>query len=331
MKPDIKPFILIFLPFAAGVICLCFGRYIVPIDEVFKAVISYATSDEPDVYERIVMSIRFPRIVLAGIIGAALAIAGATFQSTLSNPLASPDVIGISSASAFGAVLGIFLGLGSFSVQFLALGMGIMGIFIVFGLCKLSKSQSILTIVLAGIIIAGVFTALISLIKYVADPLTQLPDIVYWLMGGLTGANYNTITTVAPFLIAGTAVIVLLRWRLNIISLSDEEIQAMGHSPRRLRWTFMIAATVLVAASVSVCGQIGWIGLVIPHIARLITGSDNTKVIPVSATVGATFLIVCDTICRSLIDAEIPLSIVTALIGAPIFALLFMRRSKEWS
>ena len=331
MRPDIKPFILIFLPFVTGVVCLCFGRYVVPLDEVFNAVISYATSTDYNVYERVVMNIRFPRIVLAGIIGAALAIAGATFQSTLSNPLASPDVIGISSASAFGAVLGIFFGLGSFSVQFLALGMGILAIFIVFGLCKLSKSQSILTIVLAGIIIAGVFTALISLIKYVADPLTQLPDIVYWLMGGLTGANYNTIATVAPFLIAGAAVIVLLRWRLNIISLSDEEIQAMGHSPRKLRWTFMIAATVLVAASVSVCGQIGWIGLVIPHIARLITGSDNTKVIPVSATIGATFLIICDTICRSLIDAEIPLSIVTALIGAPIFALLFMRRNNEWS
>ena len=331
MRYENKLLILAAVPVVLGLICLGIGRYYVPYDRVLADMWSYAFSPTGTTEEIAVMKIRFPRIVMAAIVGAALALAGTTFQSTLSNPLASPDVIGISSAAAFGAALAIFLGLSAFPMQVIALIMGLVALVIVFFICKASRSSSILTIVLAGIIIAGVFNALIALIKYLADPLTQLPDITYWLMGSLSGKGYDTILYSLPLFLIGVIVIFVLRWRLNIISLDDEEIRALGHDPGKLRWTFLIAATMLVATSVSLCGQVGWIGLVIPHVARLIVGSDNTRVVPVSMILGASFLIACDTVCRSLIAAEIPLSICTALIGAPVFAVLFIRRYRSWS
>ena len=331
MRYEHKLIILAVVPVVLGFICLGIGRYHVPYDRVLADIWSYVFSPTGTSEEVVVMEIRFPRIVMAAIVGAALALAGTAFQSTLSNPLASPDVIGISSAAAFGAALAIFLGLSSIPMQFIALAMGLAALGIVFLLCRTSRSSSILTIVLAGIIIAGVFNALIALIKYVADPLTQLPDITYWLMGSLSGKGYDTILYALPFFLVGTIVIFALRWRLNIISLDEEEIKALGHDPGKLRWTFLIAATMLVSTSVSLCGQVGWIGLVIPHVSRLLVGSDNTRVVPVSMALGASFLIFCDTVCRALIEAEIPLSICTALIGAPIFAALFVRRYRLWS
>ena len=331
MKYEHKLLILTLLPIALGLIALGIGRYQIPYGDVFGCVWSYIVSPTGSPQETVVMDIRFPRLLLAALVGASLAAAGATFQSTLSNPLASPDVIGVSSASAFGAAFAILLGLSMLPLQILSLTMGLVSLVIVFLLCRFSRSSSILTIVLAGIIIAGVFNALIALTKFVADPLTQLPDITFWLMGSLSGKGYDTILEALPLLLLGMAVIYSLRWRLNIISLDDEEIRAMGHDPRRLRWTFLIAATMLVSTSVALCGQIGWVGLVIPHMARLMVGSDNRKVIPVSILLGATFMMFCDTVCRSLIAAEIPLSICTALIGAPIFAILFLRRNRNWS
>ena len=331
MRYENKILLLAAVPVVLGFLLLGVGRYSVPFDHVVECIWSFIVSPTGSTEETVVMEVRFPRIVMSAIVGCALAMAGTVFQSTLSNPLASPDVIGVSSATAFGAALAIFIGLSAIPMQFLALAMGLVALAVVFFICKSSHSSSILSIVLAGIIIAGVFNALIALIKYIADPLTQLPDITYWLMGSLSGKGYDTILNALPLFLIGAIVIYALRWRLNIISLDDEEIRALGHDPAKLRWTFMLAATLLVATSVSLCGQVGWIGLVIPHIARLIVGSDNSRVIPVSMVLGATFLMVCDTICRSLIAAEIPLSICTALIGAPIFAVLFIRRQRSWS
>jgi iron complex transport system permease protein len=330
MRYRYKLLLLALLPVVLGAIVLCIGRFYVPFDQVLQSIWSFITSPTGTAEEITVMKIRMPRIILAGMIGAALALAGTAFQSTLANPLASPDVIGVSSASAFGAAFAIFLGLSGFFLQFMALIMGLVSLVIVFMLCKFARSTSILTIVLAGIIIAGVFNALIALIKFVADPLTQLPDITYWLMGSIAGKGYDTVLSAIPLIGIASIIIFALRWRLNIISLDDEEVKAMGHNPQRLRWTFLISSTVLVATAVSLCGQIGWVGLVIPHMARLIVGSDNQRVVPVSMAIGAAFLIFCDTVCRSAIAAEIPLSICTALIGAPIFAYLFIRRRKAW-
>ena len=331
MRYEAKLTVLVILLVLMAVICLGIGRYHVPYDHVFQCIWSYALSPTGTAEETTVMGIRFPRIVMAMLVGSALAVAGTAFQSTLSNPLASPDVIGVSSASAFGAAFAIFLGLAVFPMQSLAVAMGLVALGVVFLLSRFARSSSILTIVLAGIIIAGVFNALISLIKYVADPLTQLPDITYWLMGSLSGKGYDTIAQALPLFVIGMGVILVLRWRLNIVSLDDEEIRALGHNPQALRWTFLVSATLLVAVSVALCGQIGWVGLVIPHMSRLIIGSDNSKVVPTSMVIGAAFMVFCDTVCRSLIAAEIPLSICTALIGAPIFAVLFIRRYRGWS
>lgn len=322
--------LLFILPFIVVIISLCCGRYMISPADVFASLLSFFDNGPITTYESVVINIRLPRIILGAMVGIGLAVAGATFQSAFSNPLASPDVIGVSSGAAFGAVIGIMAGFSPISIQLTALVMGLFAIALVYALCRASHTDSILMIVLAGIIVAGVFTALISLMKFVADPLTQLPDIVYWLMGSLTGASYSKIGIALPFLVIGLIIITMMKWRLNVISLSDEEMRALGHNPRYLRWTFIIAATMLVATCVSICGQIGWIGLVIPHVARLLVGSDNRLVIPFSASLGVTFVVAVDTVCRSAVEAEIPLSIMTALIGAPIFAILFIRRGRAW-
>ncbi|MDR3283424.1 MAG: iron ABC transporter permease [Candidatus Methanoplasma sp.] len=314
---------------ASALVAVCIGTYWIAPADVFASYVSYFNGEGRTITEIVVINLRTPRVILALMVGMGLAAAGATSQSAFSNPLASPDVIGVSSGAAFGAALGILLFNHEAATQILAVTFGLAAIAIVFTLCKSSRSDSMLMIVLSGIIVAGLFSALVSLIKYVSDPMSKLPEITYWLMGTMSGASYSRIVVALPMFIAGMAMIYVMKWRLNILTLSDEEVMALGHNPKVVRWTAVFASTLVVAATVSLCGLVGWVGLVIPHVARLFVGTDNRHVIPMCMAVGGIFMLAMDTICRTVSVEEIPLSIMTAVVGAPLFAILFIWRGRN--
>lgn len=316
----------VLLPLVFGLVALSIGRFTIPLQEVLSTLLSPFGFTANENSEMIVWNVRLPRIIMAMLVGAGLAVAGASFQSVFANPLASPDTLGVSSGAAFGAALAILLTFSSFFVQSLAIVFGIIAIAVTFLLSRLKGNGNMLLIVLAGVIVSAFFTALVSAIKYVADPQQKLPEITYWLMGSLSGSSWQDLLFSGPLILIGIIGIFLLRWRLNILVLSEEEISSMGMKVTHIRWTVILLATMIIAASVSVVGQVGWIGLVIPHIARAIVGTDHRKMIPLSISMGATFLIIIDTISRSVVAGEIPLSILTAIIGAPLFAFLYFRK-----
>ena len=278
--------------------------------------------------EVVLWTIRFPRILLALLVGAGLSVAGCAFQSLFSNPLATPDTLGVASGASFGAALGILLGFSLIGIQFCALLLGIFAVFLTY-ISGTGKGNSMNTIVLAGIMIGSLFSALVSFVKFVADAETQLPAITYWLMGSLSSASYNTLLLGAPFIIVGIVVLYLLRWRLNILMLSDDEAKSSGTNIKLLRTITIIAATMVTGSCVSMCGQVGWVGLIIPHMCRMKFGNNHIALVPASISIGAIFMVIVDTIARSLVATEIPISILTAIIGAPFFITL-MRRSGGW-
>ena len=252
--------------------------------------------------------------------------AGCAFQSLFSNPLATPDTLGVASGTSFGAALGILMGFSLIGIQFSALLFGIIAV----SLTYLSvKGHSINTIVLAGIMIGSLFSALVSFTKFVADSESQLPAITYWLMGSLSSASYKTLMLGAPFIIVGIFILYLLRWRLNILMLSEDEAKSSGTNIKLLRTITIIAATMMTGSCVSMCGQVGWVGLIIPHMCRMKFGNNHLSLIPASISIGAVFMVIVDTIARSLVATEIPISILTAIVGAPFFITL-MRRSGGW-
>lgn len=318
--------VLVLLPLIFGIVAICVGRFTIPLTEVITTLLSPLGLETNDSFYMVVWNVRLPRVLMAILIGAGLAVAGATFQSVFANPLASPDTLGVSSGAAFGAAFAILFSLSAFLVQSIAIVFGIIAIAVTFLLSRLKGNGNMLLIVLAGIIVSAFFTALVSGIKYVADPQEKLPEITYWLMGSLSGSSWQDLLFAGPMIFVGLVGIYLLRWRLNILVLSEEEISSMGMRVNHIRWAVILLATMIIAASVSVVGQVGWIGLVIPHIARAIVGNDHRKIIPACISIGATFLIIIDTISRSVIAGEIPLSILTAIIGAPLFAFLYFRK-----
>ncbi|MDR1404369.1 MAG: iron ABC transporter permease [Candidatus Methanoplasma sp.] len=332
-KPGPKLLILIsfLLLVVSAAVAVCIGTYHISITDVFSAYITYFQGGETTVVESIVVNLRTPRVILALMAGAGLAVAGTASQSAFSNPLASPDVIGVSSGAAFGAAAGILLFNNDAATQLMAVAFGLAAIAAVFALCKSSRSDSILMIVLSGIIVAGLFSAMVSLVKYVADPMSKLPEITYWLMGTLSGASYSKIIVALPMFVAGMVLIYVMKWRLNILTLSDDEVRALGHNPKKVRWTAVLASTLVVAAVVSVCGLIGWIGLVIPHVARLLVGTDNRYVLPLCISIGGIFMLAMDTVARTASVEELPLSILTAIVGAPLFASIFIWRGRGWT
>jgi iron complex transport system permease protein len=244
------------------------------------------------------------------------------------NPLVSPDVLSVSSGSAFGAVLGIMLGAGAMVNTALALSLGILSLFLTYGLSKIGGrgQRSILNLILAGMIMTALFNALTSFMKYIADAETQLPEITYWLMGSFSSANYKDVRIVLAPILGGAAVLYLLRYRINILSLGDEEAIALGVDPAKTRFIILFAATLVTASCVTVTGIIGWVGLVMPHIARKLVGDDCRILIPASALIGGIFLLLVDDLARNLYTIELPLGILTSLIGAPFFLYLMIRR-----
>ena len=279
----------------------------------------------------VVFEIRLPRIIGALVVGACLAISGAAFQSIFKNPLVSSDLLGVSNGAGFGAALAILISGANIVTQIFAFVFGLISVATTYLISKTYKAGGILVLVLSGVAISAFFNSLISAIKFIADPDDKLPEIVYWLMGSLASINDDKLIMIAIPVIAGLIILLILRWHMNLLAMGDEEAQSLGLNPSRIRLLIIAGCTLLTSAAVSISGIVGWVGLIIPHMARMIVGPDNRILLPASLSLGASFLLLIDNISRAVIAIEIPIGILTAIIGVPIFLYLLKRGYSEWS
>lgn len=322
---------LLALPVLAAVLCIGIGRINIPVSEILNSLRGnlFGGTELVDTIEITLWKIRLPRILLALLVGAGLSASGCAYQSLFSNPLATPDTLGVASGAGFGAALGLLMGFEFMGVQLFSLLFGGLAVSMTMAAGKTRERRGMSSVVLAGIMIGSLFNALISLVKFSADTESELPEITYWLMGTLDSAGFESLLLGAPFILGGILILWLLRWRLNLLPLNDEEAMAMGVNLKMLRLITIVCATAMTASCVSMCGQVGWVGLLVPHMCRMKFGNNHQALLPSSILVGAAFLVVVDTLARSISAAELPISILTAIIGAPFFIVL-MRRSEGW-
>ncbi|MEG2007930.1 MAG: iron ABC transporter permease [Oscillospiraceae bacterium] len=314
------------------VVSFSLGRYPVPPKELLAIIFSRVFPIDPfwtDAMETAVLQIRLPRILLAVLVGGSLSAAGAAYQGVFQNPMAAPDILGASAGAGFGAALAIFFGLSSVFITAFAFGVSLLTVALVFFVSKRAKGDRVLGLILAGIMISSLFQSGTSFIKLMADPTNKLPAITYWLMGSLAGATKREVAFVFWPMLAGLLPLILLRWRLNVITMGDDEARAMGVDANRVRLAVAICATLVTAASVSVSGMIGWVGLVIPHMMRRLVGSDYRVLMPASILAGASFMLIVDNVSRNLLSSEIPIGILTAFVGAPFFLWLITGRGDK--
>lgn len=322
---------MLLLPPLIAVFCCGFGRMSLPPAKLIETAFLTLTGRDADPQARaVIFELRIPRILMAIAVGGGLGCAGAACQALFSNPLATPDILGVTSGTCVGAIFAILLSFNMAGIQATALLFGLFSVFVTLRISSGKRGISILFLVLFGVMISSLFNALSSLLKYTADPMDKLPQITYWLMGSFTGASYRKLLIGSPMILIGTALIYLLRWQFNILSLSEDEARASGIHLKRMRILLVLAITMITASSVSMCGQVGWVGLLIPHCARMMTGSNNRLVIPMSISLGASFLILIDTLSRTLTVIELPLSVLTAILGAPFFILLLKRSERSF-
>ncbi len=314
---------------AAVLIALCIGRYSISVKEVLLYLSTGRSVNEK--METLMWGVRIPRVVVALIVGAGLSVAGVALQAMFGNPLVSTHVLGVSYSAGFGAALGILLFAHFAYVELFSMIFGFVGMALTYGISRKDGESSTLMLVLSGVVVGSVFEALTSFIKYIADPEQKLPSITYWLMGSMAGVSKSDILTALPLIGGATFVLWLYRWRLNVISLSDDEAVSLGIDLNATRVVIVIATTVIAATVVSMCGVISFVGLAVPHLTRMLVGNDHRRLIPMSIVTGATYMIIIDTCARSLTAAEIPLSILTALIGAPIFAIMLRKTGGAWN
>jgi iron complex transport system permease protein len=329
-------FLISFLILFAGLLlAFTVGRYPVGISDLFAVVAAKLTghpSTVPPAVESVIWQVRGPRVIAASLVGAALAVAGTAFQGLFRNPLVSPDILGASSGAALGAVLGIFVSLGVFAIQALAFAGGLVAVAAVYAIGSAVRARDpVLVLVLAGVVIGALLGAGVGLIKYLADPYNQLPAMTFWLLGSLAATGPSDLIPLFGPVALGTLALLALRWRMNVMSLPDEEARALGVPTGLLRIAIVAAATLVTSASVATAGIIGWVGLVVPHIARTLVGPDFGRLIPAAALIGAGFLLLIDTLARTAATVEIPLGILTALVGTPFFIWLLASVSKTWS
>lgn len=320
----------------AMLLALAAGRYeVAPLTVVAILFDNLAAASAPgwgEIDERVVELVRLPRVLLAALAGAGLGIAGAALQSLFRNPLVAPDILGIAPGAAFGGALGIMLAGTAAATVGGAFVFGLVAILLVTMVARSTGRTGTLTLVLAGVVIGAFMSALVSLVTFLADVESELPAILYWLLGSFASASYAKLGLLAVAVIPAVLILFGLRFRLNVLSLGEDEAAALGLDVAKLRWGIMLAVTVIVAASVAVAGVIGWVGLVVPHIARMFAGPDHRLLTPASAIIGALALVLVDTLCRTMTAAEIPLSVITALVGAPVFVILLRRSSgMGWS
>jgi iron complex transport system permease protein len=310
------------------IISFWLGRYPITTKEVLGITLSKIYPLEQFWTERVetvLVNIRLPRVVLACLVGCSLSAAGAAYQGVFQNPMAAPDILGASAGAAFGAALAILNYGGSFMITVSAFFFSLVTVFIVYAISRKVKGKSILGLILAGIVISSLFSAATSFIKLVADPNDQLPAITYWLMGSLAGAKIGDIKFAFLPMAVGLVPLLLLRWRMNVLTMGDDEAKTMGINANQIRLAVIVCSTLTTAASVAVSGMIGWVGLVIPHLARRLVGNNYNHLMPASILIGAIFLLWVDNIARNLLTTEIPLGILTAFIGAPFFIYLIIR------
>jgi iron complex transport system permease protein len=307
---------------ALFLLALLIGRFGVRVGDSFRTL--FALGEVDDVVRALILRVRLPRVLAAACVGANLAVAGAVFQGLFRNPLVDSRILGVSSGAAFGAAVALLLSLGTFGLQGAAFLFALFAVGFVL-LIGLRFGSAALILVVGGILVSAFFNALLGLVKYVADPLSTLPSITYWLLGGLSDVRWATIGPLLAVTGLGLVFFLLIRWRLNVLSLSESEATALGVRVRPLRTAALLAGALLIASSVAVGGIIGWIGLVIPHIARAWVGPDQARLLPVSIGLGAASLLVLDTIARTALPSEIPLGVLTGLFGVPAFLLLFLR------
>ena len=304
------------------------GRYPLSLAEVLFALAGQAA--DPTV-NTVVMQVRGPRVLAALLVGAALAAAGTAYQGMFRNPLVSPDILGVSTGAALGAVLSIFFSTSIFLTQLFAFAGGLAAVGLVYGVgSRLRGHDPLLALVLTGVVIGTLLGSAIALLKVLADPYNQLPAITFWLLGSLASISPRDLALAAPLALLGLAPMLLLRWRMNLLALPDDEARALGVDTTRLRTLVVACATLMTASVVALSGIIGWVGLLIPHAARLLVGPDFGRLLPLAMLMGAAFMLAVDTLCRTLATIEVPPGVLTALIGTPFFLWLFALSRRSW-
>jgi iron complex transport system permease protein len=320
---------------AGLVVAFTVGRYPVSLGQLFDVFASRLTghpSGVPAAAENVVLLVRGPRVIAALLVGGALAVAGTAFQGLFRNPLVSPDILGASSGAALGAVLGIYFSLGVIGIEALAFAGGLVAVGAVYAIGTLLHSRDpILVLVLTGVVIGALLGAAVGLVKYLADPYNQLPAMTFWLLGSLASTTAADLLPLLGPVALGSLVLVALRWRMNVMSLPEEEARALGVPTGALRIAIVSAATLITAASVATSGVIGWVGLVVPHLARALVGPDFHRLLPTAALLGGGYLLFIDTLARTAAPVEIPLGILTAVIGTPFFIWLLAGMQRNWS
>lgn len=312
---------------------LLIGPFPLSLSEAAGVLARVLSGAEPSgTQDTVLLSIRLPRVVAALLVGASLAAAGACYQTLFRNPLVSPDILGVSAGAGLGAVLGIFLSLPVAAIQLMGFAGGLAAVALVgFVAATVRGGDSTLVLVLAGVVVGALAGAATSLLKVLADPYDQLPAITFWLLGSLAGVKADDILPAVPVVLFGLVPLFLLRWRINVLSLGDEEARALGVEAGRLRLVVIFCATLITASVVAIAGVVGWVGLVMPHIARMIVGPGFGRLLPAAALLGAGYLLAVDTLARTLSGIEVPLGILTAVVGAPFFLWLLARGRRAWA
>ncbi|MEY0232394.1 FecCD family ABC transporter permease [Providencia manganoxydans] len=305
------------------------GKYSLTLNQLLSLLFSelgFQTAIEDPRHHTVFWQIRFPRTLAAIMIGGGLAIAGAAYQGMFRNPLVSPDILGVSAGAGVGAVIGIFLGQSLIYIQLAAFIGGLLTVTLVCLIARMARQHDpILSLVLVGVAISALCGSAISLMKILADPYTQLPSITFWLLGGLSSITQSDLLSALPIMLIGIIPLLLLRWRMNLLSLSDEEAKSLGINVSLIRGIFIVSATLITASAVSIAGIIGWIGLIVPHITRMIVGANFRYQLPVSMMIGAIMLLITDTLARSIASIELPLGILTSAVGAPFFLAILLQ------
>lgn len=309
------------------------GQYPISFSDSIKVLFSRVFPIEREwneTFDVVIFQSRLPRIIAAMLVGGALSIGGASFQGIFHNPLVEPYILGVSSGAGFGAALAILMGANTFWIQIMAFTFGFFSVVLAIWIGNSGRNRSHISLVLSGFIVGSIFSSFISLVKFIADPYTKLPSIIFWLMGSFASVSYRTLVISAPIIVIGSVFLVLLRWKLNILAMGDSEAKTLGENPGRLRFLVIFITTIITASSVSISGIIGWVGLVVPHIARILFGSDHKKLIPASLLLGSGYLLLIDDLSRTITTAELPIGVLTALIGAPVFAFLLKKERSGW-
>jgi iron complex transport system permease protein len=321
---------------ALMLLSLTIGRYPISFAEAGRILFTTSPFSAAASYDNVpwvvVEIVRLPRVLAVTLCGMGLALAGAAAQGVFRNPLVSPEIMGVSTGASLGGALAILLSLPAFGVLGAAFAFGLLALVLAFGLGQLGRGSGTLGLILAGIVISGLFSAGLGLVQYMADPQSKLPSIVYWLLGSFAGTTYQKLGIVSAATLIGGAGLLALSWRINLLALGTLDAVALGVNVDRLRWAVIGLIALIVAAQVSISGIVGWVGLIIPHAARMLVGAEHTRLMPVSALLGGIFLLLMDNLARSAVSVEVPIGLLTAALGTPFFAFLYYRQqSRGWA